>query len=210
MPISAKKSLIKLGEEILTCKKCLDLVKIRKQPVPGKGAYTARLIITGYYPSRNGSEATGIPFTNDDEGSIVRKLIHQAGLSLDNDVFLTYLVKCSPGKKEEKDAGSFRQGQIPSAKHIVNCLGYLTEEISIITPHIIIALGLSTSSIILERFFSIDKKSKDMAKLHMRLFENPSFKLVPFYSPKEVIMGNVSETKYFDDFKTLARLFAVI
>jgi len=51
MPISSKKSLINLSEEVKTCKKCLDLVKTRKQPVAGFGASQAKLIIVGYYPT---------------------------------------------------------------------------------------------------------------------------------------------------------------
>ena len=49
-----------------------------------------------------------------------------------------------------------------------------------------------------------------MSKLHMRLFENPSFKLVPFYHPKDVTSGVITEEKYLEDFKTLSRLFTII
>jgi len=34
MPISSKESVNKLHNEVRNCKKCLDLLKTRKQPVP--------------------------------------------------------------------------------------------------------------------------------------------------------------------------------
>ena len=183
---------------------------LRKQSVPGSGAASAKLIITGYYPSDKGAEIDGVPFTNDEEGKLIRKVIKEVGLSTEKDTFLTYLVKCTPRHDDKCGPGPAHAAVKPSAEHVANCINYLTEEISIITPHLIISLGLSASSIILERFFSIEKKYKDMSKLHMRLFENPSFKLVPFYHPKDVTSGAITEEKYLEDFKTLSRLFTII
>lgn len=210
MPISPKKSLTSLCEEVKFCKKCLDLSSLRKQSVPGAGAASAKLIITGYYPSDKGAEIDGVPFTNDQEGKLIRKVIKEVGLSTEKDTFLTYLVKCTPRRKNINDSGPAPAAVKPSCEHVVNCISYLTEEISITTPHLIISLGLSASTIILERFFSIEKKYSDMSKLHMRLFENPSFKLVPFYHPKDVTSGAITEEKYLNDFKTLSRLFTII
>ncbi|MBN1299127.1 MAG: uracil-DNA glycosylase [Actinobacteria bacterium] len=210
MPISPKKSLTNLCEEIKFCKKCLDLSSTRKQPVPGTGAASAKLIIIGYYPSDKGAEIDGIPFTHDQEGMLIRKVLKEVGLSTDKDTFLTYLVKCTP-RKLKKDNSRQKPDLIkPLPEHIANCITYLTEEISIITPHLIISLGLSATKIILERFFSIEKNYNDMSRLHMRLFENPSFKLVPFYHPKDVTKGLITEEKYLSDFKTLSRLFTII
>lgn len=205
MPISAKKSINNLSEEIKACKKCLDLVKTRKQPVAGIGAYNARLIIAGYYPTPEGTEKSGIPFNNDEEGVIIRSAIEKAGLSIEEDVFLTYVVKCTPRK-----SGKITNLIKPLEKHIDNCINYLTEEISIITPHLIVSLGISTTKIILDKFFSVEKRIDNMALLHMRVFENPSFKLVPFFSPKAVITGTISEEKYLDDFKKLSKLAKIV
>ncbi len=205
MPISAKKSLSNLADEIKVCKKCLDLVKTRKQPVAGFGASQAKLIIVGYYPTPDGAEKKGIPFTDDEEGKIIRNAINQSGLSLEDDVFLTYLVKCTPRK------GTELSNLIkPLEKHISNCINYLIEEISIITPHLIVTLGIGTTKIILNQFFSIDKKIDNMALLHMRIFENPSFKLIPFFSPKAVIAENITEEKYIEDFKKISKLTTIV
>src|SRR4030042_1419963 len=121
MPISARESLNKLDREVISCKKCLDLVEAGKHPIPGKGASKANIMIVSTFP----------------------------------------LIK----------------------KHIDNCISYLTREISIITPHIIVSMGLDVSNIILEKYFSIEKKYRDIEKIYMKIFDNPSFKLVPFFDP---------------------------
>lgn len=210
MPISSKKSLNKLKEEIINCKKCLDLVKTRKQPVPGIGGPNSKVILVGGSPNEKGSEQSGIPYENNDSGKLIRKILKGAKLSLDIDTYITYLVKCTPRKTIKKEGRSQVKLSKPTAKHINNCINYLTEEISIITPHIIISLGLDISNIILRNFFSIEKDYKDISKLHMRIFENPSFKLVPFFSPEDVRIGLISEEKFQEDFKALAKLLSII
>jgi uracil-DNA glycosylase family 4 len=210
MSISSKKSLNNLSKEILTCKKCLDLVKTRKNPVPGVGAYNSRLIIAGFFPTESGAEKSGIPFSNDEEGKLIRRVLEGDNLSLEQDTYLTYLVKCTPRKILKQSGKNMVKLSRPETKHCKNCINYFTEEVSIITPHIILSLGLDATNIILEHFFSVARRYTDMGKLHIRLFENPSFKLVPFYSPHDIAGGLITEKKFKEDFKSLARLFAMI
>jgi uracil-DNA glycosylase len=212
MPISAKESIEKLNSEILGCRKCKVLAQLRKTPVPGMGAPGANIVIVSDFPRKNGAEKSGIPFTGDGPGQFIRDIIKKIDLSLERDTYLTYLVKCTPrrtskasGKREVIEEESLK------AAYVKNCIPYLIEEISISTPHIIVSLGLDVSNILLKNFFSIDKKFKDMEKIHMRVFENPSFKLVPFYSPHDVmIKKTISEKKYTDDFKSLAKLLKIV
>jgi len=64
---------------------------------------------------------------------------------------------------------------------------------------------------LLENFFSINKKFESMEKIHMRVFENPSFKLVPFFSPHDVKAAKIiSEEKYIEDFKSLSKLLKMV
>lgn len=209
MPISSKKSLDKLSEEVIHCKRCLDLVKTRIKPVPGKGAPNAKVIIVKSHPSSAGAEKTGKPFTGDSSGELIRELIKESALSLDTDIYLTYLTKCTPRKIDP--SGKAIELERPLAKHISNCISFLTEEISITTPHMILSLGINVSNVLLDNFFSISKKHRKIEKIHMKVFENPSFKLVPFFAPEDVYISNiVSEEKYKEDFNSLAKLLSVI
>ena len=212
MPINAKESIEKLKSEILTCQKCRELASLRKTAVPGTGSPKANIIMVSDFPHGDGAEKKGIPFTGDESGQFIRDMIKEVELSLDRDVYLTYLVKCTPRKSKSGENTSKAAGEEkPSAAHIKNCISYLIQEISISTPHIIVSLGLDVSNTLLENFFSIDKKFKNMGKIHMRVFENPSFKLVPFFSPHDVKVAKViSEEKYIEDFKSLSKLLKMV
>jgi len=212
MPIIAKESIEKLRSEILSCQKCKDLAKLRKTSVPGTGAPKANIIIVSDFPHKDGAEKKGIPFTGDESGKFMMGILKQVKLSLARDTYITYLVKCTPRKLAGgKDGGQVKEEKKPAAKHVANCIPYLVQEISISTPHIIVSLGLDVSNTLLHNFFSVEKKFRSIEKIHMRVFENPSFKLVPFFSPHDVVVEKIiSEEKYIEDFKSLARLLKIV
>ncbi len=212
MPIIAKESIEKLRSEILSCQKCKDLAKLRKTSVPGTGAPKANIIIVSDFPHKDGAEKKGIPFTGDKSGKFIMDILKQVKLSLARDTYITYLVKCTPRKLAGgKDGGQVKEEKKPAAKHVANCIPYLVQEISISTPHIIVSLGLDVSNTLLHNFFSVEKKFASIEKIHMRVFENPSFKLVPFFSPHDVVVEKIiSEEKYIEDFKSLARLLKIV
>ncbi|MDD5658483.1 MAG: uracil-DNA glycosylase family protein [Actinomycetota bacterium] len=211
MQNSCRKSFDELNKEVLECKKCGDLIELRKNPVPGVGALNARIIIVSDYPRKDGAEITGIPFTNDESGLLIRKIIEDSSLSLENDIYLTYLVKCTPKKKVSTREGEKISNFAPKKIHKENCVPYLIKEITISTPHLLISLGLDTTKFILKYFFSINKKFENMDDLHMKIFKNPSFKLVPFYQPDDVtIHKKITMEKYIGDFETLSKLLKVV
>jgi uracil-DNA glycosylase family 4 len=212
MPISAKESIKKLSSEILSCQRCKDLAKLRKTSVPGTGAPKANIIIVSDFPHKDGAEKKGVPFTGDDSGKFMMDILKEVKLSLTKDTYITYLVKCTPRKEVKvKDGKKVKEGKKPAARHVSNCISYLTQEISISTPHILVSLGLDVSNTLLQNFFSIDKKFRKIEKIHMRVFENPSFKLVPFFSPHDVVVEKViSKEKYIEDFNSLARVLKIV
>jgi uracil-DNA glycosylase family 4 len=211
MPISAKESINKLKSEVSSCKKCLDLAKTRKQAVPGTGSPKASIMVIGDCPGAEGAEKKGVPYTGDDSGKFMKKIFDQTKISFTKDLYITYLVKCTPRKVVKKKGTSTAEIIPPLERHINNCISFLTKEISIITPHIIVSLGLDVSNIILNRFFSVDKKYTDMEKIHMRIFENPSFKLVPFFDPRDVIVKHaVTEERFLKDFQSLVKLSKMV
>ncbi|MCL6087029.1 MAG: hypothetical protein M1475_01330 [Actinobacteria bacterium] len=211
MQNGCKENFDELNKKVLICRKCEDLVELRRNPVCGIGALGARIIIVGDYPKANGAEVTGVPFTNDESGLLIRKIIADSSLSLENDIYLTYLVKCTPKKKVPARSGEKISTYEPKKVHKENCVPYLSKEITISTPHLLISLGFDTTKFILKHFFSINKKFNDMEELHMKIFKNPSFKLVPFYQPDDVtVHKKITMDKYLNDFETLSKLLKVV
>ncbi|MDZ7838697.1 MAG: hypothetical protein U5N58_12505 [Actinomycetota bacterium] len=57
----------------------------------------------------------------------------------------------------------------------------------------------------------MEKEYQDIHDIHMRVFENPSFKLVPFYSPHDVMVKKrVSEEEYTEDFRSLSKVLKMV
>jgi len=201
MPISARESLNKLNKDISNCKKCIVPIKTQKQSSPGSGAPKARIMVIADYPESPDTAKKGSTISSGDRDKFIKKLFNEAGLSFSRDIYVTYLIKCPSAAGTAKSL----------KKHIDNCIPFLSKEISIITPHIIISLGLDVSNVILQKFFSVSKKYRNMEKIHMRIFENPSFKLVPFSNPMDISKsGAITEEKYRKDFQALSKLLKII
>src|ERR1700689_1808662 len=82
---------------IRRCARCPALVRSRSCVVPGDGAAPAAVAFVGLAPGRLGGDRTGLPFTGDRSGQILRRMIDRAALG---SVFITNLVRCNP-----RDAG---------------------------------------------------------------------------------------------------------
>ena len=74
------------------------------KPVWGTGSLNSRICIFGLAPGLHGANKTGIPFTSDFSGQLIREIIEE--LSID-EYFITNVVRCYPEKNlpstSEKD-----------------------------------------------------------------------------------------------------------
>ena len=66
-----------------------------------------------------------------------------------------------------------------------NCFDYLSREISITTPHFILAVGEETARFVLRKLFR-DRPYAPGDALELRVFDNPAFKVVPVATPEEL------------------------
>ena len=115
-----------LVRNIINCNKC-PLHKFRKKPVPGEGSLDTSIMIIGEAPGRYEDE-TGRPFVGP-AGKLLDYLLNLAELKRE-EVYITNVVKCRPPKNRD-----------PRPEEIESCLPYLIEQINIIKPRLIIALG---------------------------------------------------------------------
>ena len=111
------------------------------RPVPGFGDHGARILIVGLAPAAHGANRTGRMFTGDRSGDFLYAGLFRAGLasqprSTDRDdgltlkgVYITAPLRCAP------------PGNKPTPAQLANCAPYLREELSIVRPAVIIALG---------------------------------------------------------------------
>ena len=150
--------LLTLHDAIIACRKCPRLVRHREEmarvkrrayrdcsywgrPVPGFGDPRAQLVIIGLAPGAHGSNRTGRMFTGDRSGAFLYGRLHRAGfashpaatsaddgLKLHN-AYITAVARCAPPDNK------------PLPAEIANCSPFLEEELEILRPRAILALG---------------------------------------------------------------------
>jgi uracil-DNA glycosylase len=119
-----------LNSQIYSCKKC-RLWQGAKHGVPGEGPLNAKVMFIGQNPGADEDE-TGRPFVGR-AGKFLTKTLAEFGINRD-DIYITNIVKhVSP------------QNRKPYDDEVAACLPYLTTQISIIRPKIIVLLGKSAT-----------------------------------------------------------------
>jgi DNA polymerase len=122
-----------MREPVLACTKCPNLVRFRSQVVFGVGNADAELMFVGEAPGED-EDKRGEPFVGK-AGQLLTKIIETMGLTRDA-VYIANVLKCRP------DMPSGVPGnRKPELKEMQTCLPYLREQIEIIQPKVIVALG---------------------------------------------------------------------
>ncbi|HNY10723.1 MAG TPA: uracil-DNA glycosylase [Candidatus Wallbacteria bacterium] len=164
----------KICGEIRSCFKC-PLGKTRNNVVCGDGNLKARLMFIGEAPGAE-EDAQGKPFVGR-AGQLLTKILEAAGISRD-EVFITNILKCRPPDNRK-----------PLPEEMNACKQYLLDQIEVIKPAIIGALG-STSA----QFLLGDKMSGTISKIRGKWFDyNETIKLMPLFHPSYLLRNPSKE-----------------
>ena len=118
---------------VAICTKCPHLARSRTQTVFGVGNPDADLMFIGEAPGAD-EDARGEPFVGR-AGQLLTKIITAMGFSR-GDVYIANVLKCRP----DMPRGSFGN-RPPTPEEMQTCLPYLSEQIEIIGPKVLVALG---------------------------------------------------------------------
>jgi len=118
---------------VLACTKCPNLVRFRTQVVFGVGNPEAELMFVGEAPGED-EDKQGEPFVGK-AGQLLTKIIETMGLSRDL-VYIANVLKCRPDMPPGVPGN-----RKPELKEMQTCLPYLREQIEVIRPRAIVALG---------------------------------------------------------------------
>lgn len=122
-----------LRERVMQCVKCPHLAATRKNVVFGVGNIHAELMFIGEAPGADEDEQ-GEPFVGK-AGQLLTKIIEAMGLRR-SDVYIGNVLKCRPDTPGQP-AGNRK----PTADEMKTCLPYLQEQIDLIRPRVLVALG---------------------------------------------------------------------
>ncbi len=133
MPGDQSGSLAAINERVRSCRKCEHLACTRTQTVFGVGNPNAELMFVGEAPGAD-EDAQGEPFVGR-AGQLLTKIIRAMGFDRE-DVYIANVLKCRP----DMPAGSFGN-RAPTPIEMETCRPFLLEQIDLIQPKVLVALG---------------------------------------------------------------------
>lgn len=121
--------------EIGDCKRCPLAYAGRHNIVFADGSPTARLMFVGEGPGAD-EDATGLPFVGK-AGQLLNNMIAAMGLRRE-DVYIANIVKCRPPAN-----------RTPELVEATTCSQFLLQQIDIVHPEVIVALGATAATYLL-------------------------------------------------------------
>jgi uracil-DNA glycosylase family 4 len=122
-----------IRERVHVCTKCAHLVCSRTQTVFGVGNPDADLMFIGEAPGVD-EDQQGEPFVGR-AGQLLTKILRAMNFGRE-DVYIANILKCRP----DTPRGSFGN-RAPTPTEMQTCRPYLVEQIEIIQPRVLVALG---------------------------------------------------------------------
>jgi len=148
-PVEKAAAFAALRERALACAKCPHLASSRKSVVFGVGSIDAQLMFVGEAPGADEDEQ-GEPFVGK-AGQLLTKIIQATGLSR-ADVYIANILKCRPDTP-----GQTAGNRKPTSDEMATCIPYLHEQIDLIRPKVIMALGATAVEGLLGKTLGITK-----------------------------------------------------
>jgi uracil-DNA glycosylase family 4 len=192
-----EEALKKLDEaQVRDCRKC-GLCETRTQTVFGQGDPAARVVFVGEAPGFE-EDRQGLAFVGR-AGQLLTRMIAAMGLTRE-EVFICNILKCRPP-----------ENRTPAADEIAACSPYLHEQLAIIEPEVIVALGTPAAQTLLETRDS-------MARLRGRFHEyylggmamgGRSIPVMPTYHPAYLLRSPNEKGKAWEDLQKVMTLLGL-
>jgi DNA polymerase len=178
-----------IRDQVLKCQDCL-LYKTRKYPVIGEGNHDAQIMFVGEGPGEQ-EDLTGCPFVGS-AGKVLDQLLISIGLKR-SDIYICNLIKCRPPYNRNPLIGETEA-----------CGKYLKEQIKIIEPKIVVALGKFAMDFLFQEYGIMDRKNYNyIGKFKAQVFEAPDFKIIPQYHPAAAVYHASNLPVMIQDFQKI-------
>jgi uracil-DNA glycosylase len=171
--------------DIGDCTRCKLHTLGRSQVVFGVGNPDADLMFVGEAPGAD-EDVQGIPFVGR-AGQLLTKIIEAIDLKRD-DVYIANVIKCRPPGNRN-----------PEPDEVETCEPFLFQQIDIIKPKVIVALGKFAAQALLRTLDPI-------SRLRGRVFTYRGAKLVPTFHPAYLLRNPASKREVWEDMKLVKKL----
>ena len=165
---------------ILACTKCPHLVRSRTQVVFGVGNPDAELMFVGEAPGED-EDRQGEPFVGR-AGELLTKIITAMGFAR-GDVYIANVLKCRPDMPPGEPGN-----RKPRPDEMQTCLPYLRQQIEIIQPRVLVALGSTAMQ-------GLTGDTSAMARLRGRWHEFAGIPLMATYHPAYLLRNQSMSEK---------------
>ena len=177
---------VKLEKKVSNCKDC-ELHKTRTQTVFGCGNQQSDWLFIGEAPGKD-EDLEGEPFVGR-AGRLLNEVIFSLGLKRE-EVYIANILKCRPPNNRD-----------PSQDEIQSCTTYLQQQIKMISPKIIIAVGRVAAQHLLNTDLT-------MAKLRgtVHSYGSESIPLITIYHPAYLLRSPSQKYKVWSDLQVVKTL----
>lgn len=174
-----------LRNQVLVCQKC-RLGHLRTNAVFGSGAMDADLLFVGEAPGA-AEDKSGWPFVGR-AGQILTRELAVHGISRD-EIFISNIVKCRPPDNRD-----------PKPDEIAACSPYLYEQIALLRPQMICALGRYAAASLLGRPVKITQE-------HGQWLEYRGIPFLIAIHPSAAMRSSQFKTHFTGDIAALANRY---
>lgn len=181
-PEERTQRLAALKEQVADCTRCPALVECRTQTVFGVGSPTAKLCFIGEAPGQE-EDRQGEPFIGA-AGQLLNRILEACTLKRE-EVYILNVLKCRPPGNRN-----------PLPDEAANCRTFLEQQLKIIRPSYLCALGGVAAQALLETNVSI-------GKLRGRFHSYQGIPLLCTYHPAYLLRNPSAKRYVWDDMKIL-------
>jgi DNA polymerase len=178
-------ALAAIRTDIGDCTRCKLHTLGRRQIVFGVGNPQADLMFVGEAPGAD-EDVQGEPFVGR-AGQLLTKIIEAIGLKRE-DVYIANVIKCRPP-----------QNRNPEQDEVETCEPFLFQQIDVIKPKVVVALGTFAARALLRTLDPI-------SRLRGRVFEYRGAKLIPTFHPAYLLRNPSSKREVWEDMKLVRSL----
>ncbi len=172
-----------MADDVKRCTRC-RLCETRNETVFGEGSQAPKLVVVGEAPGAD-EDRTGRPFVGR-AGQLLTKMLAAIGLARE-DVYICNVLKCRPPNNRN-----------PRPDEVGSCRPFLQEQLTLLDPPLILALGSPASRELLGTERGIGSLRGRFARTR------GGFRVMPTYHPAYLLRNPAAKRDVWHDLKKVA------